>query len=131
MENFKLEDFQEATKVIREFIPRFPIKKTGKIEILRTALHKSASLSNLLSAKIYLKLENQNVTGSFKIRGAMYSVKTLKNIYEEFMKGSILPKRQTFSITENSLKSLFKRKIYPKKNRKLWKSRSCMRLGVF
>ncbi|CAG5102759.1 Oidioi.mRNA.OKI2018_I69.chr1.g453.t1.cds [Oikopleura dioica] len=75
MENFKLEDFQEATRVIREFIPR-------------TALHKSPSLSNLLSAKIYLKLENQNVTGSFKIRGAMYSVKTLKNIYEEFITAS-------------------------------------------
>ncbi|CBY07108.1 unnamed protein product [Oikopleura dioica] len=75
MENFELEDFQEATRVIREYIPR-------------TQLRKSANLSNLLSAKIHLKLENQNVTGSFKIRGAIHSIKILKNIYDAFITAS-------------------------------------------
>jgi threonine dehydratase len=39
--------------------------------IKRTALLRSAPLSELAGADVYLKLENQQTTGSFKLRGAL------------------------------------------------------------
>lgn len=45
-------------------------------KILRTPLLYSATLSRLLGGEIYLKLENLQKTGSFKIRGATHKIMT-------------------------------------------------------
>lgn len=52
---------------------------TARIEgqIERTQLVRSSSFSELLSANIYFKLENQQTTGSFKLRGATNRLMTL------------------------------------------------------
>jgi threonine dehydratase len=47
---------------------------TIRSQILRTPLIESSSLSKRFSADIRLKLENLQVTGSFKIRGAAYKM---------------------------------------------------------
>ena len=45
------------------------VKRIGK-NIIHTPLRKSVLLSQFYGAEIYLKLENIQLTGSFKIRGA-------------------------------------------------------------
>ena len=60
-----LENVQEAAKSIK-----------GKV--IRTPLVFSPSLSKMFGGEIYLKLENLQKTGSFKIRGATYSI--LRNL---------------------------------------------------
>ncbi|XHH07924.1 MAG: threonine/serine dehydratase [Candidatus Bathyarchaeia archaeon] len=53
-----LKDIQKAQDAIKPYAKRTPLKK-------------SEFLSTLTSANVYLKLENQQVTNSFKIRGVM------------------------------------------------------------
>ena len=48
-----------------------------KGKVIRTPLVYSPSLSRMVGGEIYLKLENLQKTGSFKIRGATYCI--LKN----------------------------------------------------
>src|SRR3954452_16270242 len=45
--------------------------------VRRTPLVRSAPLSDLAGGDVYLKLENEQVTGSFKLRGAMNAVASL------------------------------------------------------
>ncbi len=47
--------------------------------IARTPLLRSDALSRLAGGDVYLKLENQQTTGSFKLRGAMNVLATLPN----------------------------------------------------
>ena len=42
--------------------------------VRRTPLVRSAPLSDLAGGDVYLKLENEQVTGSFKLRGAMNAI---------------------------------------------------------
>jgi threonine dehydratase len=56
-----IESVQEAAKLIK-----------GKV--IRTPLVSSPSLSKMFGGEIYLKLENLQKTGSFKIRGATHSI---------------------------------------------------------
>jgi len=53
--------------------------KMMKGKVIRTPLIYSPSLSEMFGGEIYLKLENLQKTGSFKIRGAMYYILTNKN----------------------------------------------------
>lgn len=46
-------------------------------KILRTPLEFSPRLSELVQAPVYLKLESQQITGSFKVRGALFYLSTL------------------------------------------------------
>jgi threonine dehydratase len=46
--------------------------------VLRTPLIYSQSLSRQFGADVYLKLENLQLTGSFKIRGALYKLLSMK-----------------------------------------------------
>ncbi len=53
------------------------IKEADKVlegKIYRTPVDKSHALSRLLEAEVYLKLENFQRTGAFKIRGAYYTL---------------------------------------------------------
>jgi len=50
-----------------------------KGKVIRTPLIYSPSLSEMFGGEIYLKLENLQKTGSFKIRGAMYYILTNKD----------------------------------------------------
>ncbi|HEY5220296.1 MAG TPA: pyridoxal-phosphate dependent enzyme [Gemmatimonadaceae bacterium] len=45
--------------------------------VKRTPLRKSDALSRLAGGDVYLKLENEQVTGSFKLRGALNALATL------------------------------------------------------
>src|SRR5579862_3343463 len=45
--------------------------------VRRTPLLRSAELSTLAGGDVYLKLENQQITGSFKLRGALNVLATL------------------------------------------------------
>jgi len=54
---------------------------------LKTPLIKSRHLSEISGMEVYLKLENQQKTGSFKIRGA---VNVIKNLTEEQRKRGII-----------------------------------------
>ena len=45
--------------------------------VKRTPLLRSAALSTLARGDVYLKLENQQITGSFKLRGAINALATL------------------------------------------------------
>lgn len=47
-------------------------------KIYRTTLEYSSSLSELLEVPVYLKLEAHQITGSFKVRGALFYLSTLK-----------------------------------------------------
>lgn len=67
-----LKRIQEANQAIHPYI-------------YRTILDHSSNLSNLTGSDIYLKMENLQKTGSFKVRGAMN--KTLKLTEEEKRKG--------------------------------------------
>ena len=48
-----------------------------------TPFEYSRSLSELTEAKVWLKLENQQYTGSFKVRGAMNKLLSLNSIERE------------------------------------------------
>ena len=59
-----LEQFEEATEIVKSII--YPTK-----------IIYSEHLSNQVDAKVYLKPENMQHTGSYKIRGAYYKISTL------------------------------------------------------
>ena len=69
-----LEKFEEASEVVK--------KVTNK-----TKLVYSAYLSEMTGNKVYLKPENMQVTGAYKIRGAYYKVSTMSK--EDRAKGLI------------------------------------------
>ena len=69
-----LDKFEEATEVVKKVI-------------LRTKLVYSDYLSNLTDNKIYLKPENMQFTGAYKVRGAFYKISTLSK--EERKRGLI------------------------------------------
>jgi len=47
--------------------------------VVRTPLVQSAVLSKLIGGEVWLKLENRQVTGSFKIRGATNKLSLLSD----------------------------------------------------
>lgn len=55
--------------------------------VRKTPLEHSASLSRLLGAPVYLKLESQQITGSFKLRGASNAIAQLSD--EQKTKGVV------------------------------------------
>jgi len=59
-----LNNFQKAAEIIKD-------------KIIRTPLVYSPTLSRMFGGKIYLKLENLQKTGSFKIRGASYKMQIM------------------------------------------------------
>jgi len=60
-------------------------------KVLKTPLLKSLYLSELTGANVYLKLENEQLTGSFKIRGATNKIaKTIQEEEEERLKRGTL-----------------------------------------
>ena len=69
-----LEAFEEASEVVREVT-------------LPTPLIYSEHLSNLTGNKVYLKPENMQLTGAYKVRGAYYKISTLSK--EERERGLI------------------------------------------
>ena len=69
-----LEKFEEASEIVK--------KVTNKTKLVH-----SAYLSEMTGNKVYLKPENMQVTGAYKIRGAYYKVSTLSK--EERAKGLI------------------------------------------
>ncbi len=69
-----LEKFEEASEVVK--------KVTNKTKLVH-----SSYLSEMTGNKVYLKPENMQVTGAYKIRGAYYKVSTLPK--EEREKGLI------------------------------------------
>lgn len=69
-----LEAFEEASEVVREVT-------------LPTPLIFSEHLSNLTGNKVYLKPENMQLTGAYKVRGAYYKISTLSK--EERERGLI------------------------------------------
>ena len=62
-------------------------KLTKGDQIRKTPLLYSSTFSNLTGANIYLKAEFQQKTGSFKIRGAFYKIKSLSD--EEKKRGVV------------------------------------------
>ena len=58
-----LEDIQKAAGILRN-------------EVIRTPLVYSPTFSRMTGAQVYLKLENLQSTGSFKLRGATYKLLT-------------------------------------------------------
>ena len=68
------EAFEEASEVVREVT-------------LPTPLIYSEHLSNLTGNKVYLKPENMQLTGAYKVRGAYYKISTLSK--EERERGLI------------------------------------------
>ena len=69
-----LEKFEEASEKVKE-------------AILPTDLVYSEYLSNQTGNKVYLKPENMQFTGAYKVRGAYYKMSTLSE--EERQKGII------------------------------------------
>ena len=69
-----LEKFEEASEVVKKVISR-------------TKLLHSDYLSEMTGNKVYLKPENMQVTGAYKIRGAYYKISTLSK--EDRAKGLI------------------------------------------
>ena len=61
-----IESFKQARSSIRE-------------KVIRTPLVHSPTLSRMFGGEIYLKLENLQKTGSFKIRGAAFKIETCKD----------------------------------------------------
>ena len=60
-----LEKIQQASEFIKD-------------KVIRTPLIYSPALSRMFGGEIYLKLENLQQTGSFKIRGATYKLIRIK-----------------------------------------------------
>ena len=74
-ENYlKLEKFEEAAEIVKKVT-------------LETKLVYSEYFSNLTGNKVYLKPENLQYTGAYKVRGAYYKISTLSD--EERAKGLI------------------------------------------
>jgi threonine dehydratase len=69
-----IDDIEQARKRIRGHIKTTP-------------LHHSQHLSDLIQGSVFLKLENEQVTGSFKVRGALNRLMTLAK--DETAKGVI------------------------------------------
>ncbi|MFW9806139.1 MAG: threonine/serine dehydratase [Candidatus Thorarchaeota archaeon] len=69
-----IEDIEEARQRI-------------KAHIKTTPLHHSQFLSELIGGSVFLKLESEQITGSFKVRGALNRLMTLKK--EDASKGVI------------------------------------------
>ena len=69
-----LEKFEEASEVVKKVITR-------------TKLMYSDYFSEMTGNKVYLKPENMQVTGAYKVRGAYYKISTM--IEEERAKGLI------------------------------------------
>ena len=69
-----LEKFEEATEVVSKVISE-------------TKLVYSEYFSNLTGNKVYLKPENMQYTGAYKVRGAYYKISTMSE--EERKKGLI------------------------------------------
>ena len=61
-----LKDIEEAEGVLK-----------GRVHV--TPLEKSRTLGEMAGTDLYLKLENKQVTGSFKLRGAYYKIWTLSD----------------------------------------------------
>lgn len=74
MDTITLEKFEDATEIVKNVI-------------LKTNLIYSDYLSEQTGNKIYLKPENMQLTGAYKIRGAYYKISTLSE--EERDKGLI------------------------------------------
>lgn len=74
MEELNLDRFEEAYQILRRVV-------------LPTNLIKSDFFSELTGNKVYLKPENLQLTGAYKIRGAYYKISTLPE--EERKKGLI------------------------------------------
>ena len=64
METLTMERFEEATEIVS--------KVTHETKLLY-----SDYFSNLTGNKVYLKPENMQTTGSYKIRGSYYKISTL------------------------------------------------------
>ncbi len=64
MEMLTLEKFEEASEVVK--------KVTNETKLIR-----SNYLSEQTGAKVYLKPENMQHTGAYKLRGAYYKISTL------------------------------------------------------
>lgn len=58
----------EAAEVISPYIRKTPLEKTG-------------SITRAAGRQVYLKLENLQKTGSFKVRGALYKLHRIKDEY--------------------------------------------------
>lgn len=71
---FTLEKFEEATEIVK--------KVTSQTKLIY-----SAYLSDLTGGKVYLKPENMQHTGAYKLRGAYYKISTLSE--EERQRGLI------------------------------------------
>jgi threonine dehydratase len=69
-----VEDIKEARERIKDYIKTTPTRH-------------SQHLSNLIEGSVWLKLESEQVTGSFKVRGALNRLMTLGK--EEIQKGVI------------------------------------------
>jgi threonine dehydratase len=62
--SINIEDIRKARAVIQSVV-------------YRTQIHESRSCSQLVDRRVFLKLENQQLTGSFKIRGALNKISSL------------------------------------------------------
>ncbi|MEB3766076.1 MAG: threonine ammonia-lyase [Desulfurococcales archaeon] len=60
---------REALRVIRDYVHKTPIEA-------------SSTFSRLANGKVYLKYENLQKTGAFKVRGALYKVYKIKDKYD-------------------------------------------------
>lgn len=74
MQELTLEKFEEASEIVKKVT-------------LPTKLVYSENLSRLTGGKIYLKPENMQCTGAYKVRGAYYKISTLSE--EERSRGLI------------------------------------------
>ena len=63
-EMLTLEKFEEASEIVKEVT-------------LETKLIYSEYLSTLTGNKVYLKPENMQFTGAYKVRGAYYKISTM------------------------------------------------------
>ena len=63
-EKLTLNKFEEAAELVKKVT-------------LPTKLEYSETLSNMTGGKIYLKPENLQYTGAYKVRGAFYKIATL------------------------------------------------------
>jgi len=69
----------DASKIINEVLTR----SREALEVVRDYIHvtpveRSATFSRMTSAKVFLKLENLQKTGAFKVRGALHKIWRLK-----------------------------------------------------
>ncbi|HOO71009.1 MAG TPA: pyridoxal-phosphate dependent enzyme [Spirochaetota bacterium] len=85
-----LSKFQEQAKKVN-FLNIYKARKTVYQSLKKTHLIHYSSLSELIGAEVYVKHENHNPTGSFKIRGA---VNFMANVSDEIRdKGIIVATR--------------------------------------